>query len=138
MSEDNQIRIDKVRELLREKGDSPWPGEDDNTANIIGEHRYLSETLSDMEAKRRMSAMSRRGFLVGVVAALTGVLGWRWMSDETKGALLRRTLEFNEKVSQIFFRPTRLAPEFPLTSVSADRSNGAEGLEGEFDQAGWT
>ena len=82
--------------------------------------------------------MSRRGFLVGGVAALAGVLGWRWMSDETKGALLRRTFEFNEKVSQLFFRPTRLAPEFPLTSVSADRANCAEGLEGEFDTAAWT
>lgn len=138
MSEDKEIRLDKVRELLREKGDSVWPGGDENTANAIGEHRSLSEPLSDMEAKRRMAAMTRRGFLIGGVAALTGIFGWRWMSDETKGALLRRTFEFNEKVSQIFFRPTRLAPEFPLTSISADRGNGAEGLEGEFDPAVWT
>jgi DMSO/TMAO reductase YedYZ molybdopterin-dependent catalytic subunit len=138
MNDDNQIRIDKVRELLREKGGSIWPDGDDNTANVIGEQRYLSEPLSDAEAKRRMSAMSRRGFLVGGVAALTGIFGWRWRSDETKAALFRRTLEFNEKVSQIFYRPSRLAPEFPLTSISADRSNGAEGLEGEVDPATWT
>jgi DMSO/TMAO reductase YedYZ molybdopterin-dependent catalytic subunit len=60
------------------------------------------------------------------------------MSDETKAALLRRTFEFNEKVSQLFYRPTRLAPEFPLTSISPDRSNGAEGLENELDLSEWT
>lgn len=137
MSDDKQIRIDKVRELLREKGDSPWPDGDENTANVIGEHRYLSEPLADDEAKRRMSAMSRRGFLVGGVAALTGFFGWRWMSDETKGALLRRTFEFNEKVSRFFYRPSRLAPEFPLTSVSPERVNGMEGLEDEIDLSSW-
>src|ERR1043166_2396958 len=137
MSDDKQIRIDKVREFVREKGDSPWPGGDDNTANAIGEHRYLSEPLSDIEAKRRMTAMSRRGFLVCGVAALVGIFGWRWMSDETKTALLRRTFEFNEKVSQVFFRPTRLAPEFPLVNVSPERVNGMEGLEDEIDISNW-
>src|SRR4051794_16352822 len=116
MSEDNQIRIDKVRELLREKGDSVWPGGDENTANVLGEHRYLSEPLSETDAKSRMSARSRRGFLVGGVAALASVFGWRWMSDETKDALFRRTFEFNETIGQFFYRPSRRAPEFPQTS----------------------
>ena len=138
MSEDNQIRIDKVRELLREKGDSPWPGEDDNTANIIGEHRYLSEPLSDAEAKRRMTALSRRGFLVGGVAALTGFFGWRWMSDETKTNLYRRAFQFNERVSQIFYSPKRLSPEFALDKMTKpERANGFEGLDGELMTADW-
>jgi DMSO/TMAO reductase YedYZ molybdopterin-dependent catalytic subunit len=137
MSEDKQIRIDKVRELLREKGDSPWAGGSDNTANVIGEHRYLSEPVSDAEAKHRMSAMSRRGFLVGGVTALAGIFGWRWMSDETKASLFRRTFEFNEKVSQKFYSPTRLAPEFPLSSVSPERVNGMEGLEEDIDVSDW-
>ena len=138
MSDDNKIRIDQVRELVREKGDSPWTDGGENTANVLGEHRTLGEPLSDADAKRRMASMSRRGFLVGGVAALAGIFGWRWMKDETKTALLRRTFEFNERVSQIFFRPRRLAPEFPLTGVSPERLNGAEGMEGEFDPATWT
>ena len=85
-----------------------------------------------------MFERSRRGFLIGGVAALAGIFGWRWMSDETKTALLRRTFEFNEKVSQFFYRPARLAPEFPLASVSPERVNGMEGLEDEFDPAAWT
>lgn len=137
MTDDKQIRIDKVRELVREKGDSAWPGGDNNTANLIGEHRSLSDQLSDAEAKRRMAAMSRRGFLVGGVAALVGIFGWRWMSDEKKGALLGQTFEFNEKVSQFFYRPSRLAPEFPLTSVSPERVNGMEGIEDDLDISTW-
>lgn len=138
MSEDKQIRIDKVRELLHEKGDSVWPGNDENTANVIGEHRYLSEPVSESEAKRRMAAMSRRGFFVGGVAALAGIFGWRWLSDETKSALLRRTFEINERVSQIFYSPMRLAPEFSLDRVTKpERYNGGEGLEGDIAVADW-
>lgn len=140
MSENKEILLEKVREFEKRTGHTvdSFPDDPDNTASVLKEHRYLSEPLTPEEAKRQMFARSRRGFLVGGVAALTGIFGWRWMSDESKAALLRRTFEFNEKVSQIFFRPTRLAPEFPLASISADRGNGAEGLEGEFDPASWT
>ncbi len=140
MSDNKKILLEKVREFEARTGHTvdSFPDDPDNTASVLKEHRYLSEPVTPEEAKRQMFARSRRGFLVGGVAALTGILGWRWMPDETKVNLLRRTFEFNEKVSQIFYRPTRLAPEFPLTSISADRANGAEGLEGEFNPAVWT
>lgn len=137
MSDDKQIRIDKVRELQQEKGDRPWPGGGDNTANVVRERRYLSELLEETEAKRRMALKSRRGFLIGGFAALAGILGWRWVSDEAKGALFRRTFEFNEKVGHLFYRPSRLAPEFPLSSVSPERVNGLEGLGDDLDLATW-
>ena len=137
MSEDREIHIDSVRELVKEKGDSVWPGDDENTANVLGEHRELSEPLADDEAKRRMFARSRRGFLVGGAAALVGIFGWRWMSDETKAALFRRTFEFNERLSQIFYSPKRLAPEFPPDRITESRTNGLEGLESEIDLDAW-
>lgn len=140
MSENKEILLEKVREFEERTGHTvdSFPDDPDNTASVLKEHRYLSEPLTPEEAKQQMFGRSRRGFLVGGIAGLAGILGWRWMSDETKGALFRRTFEFNEKISQIFYRPTRLAPEFPLTSISPDRANGAEGLEGEFDPAVWT
>jgi hypothetical protein len=77
-----------------------------------------------------MFTRSRRGFLVGGVAALAGVFGWRWMGDETKAALLRRTFEFNERVSQIFYSPKSLAAEFPEARVTIPaRYNGPRGLK---------
>lgn len=137
MSEDREIHIDRVRELVKEKGDSVWPGGDDNTANVLSEHRELSAPLIDDEAKRRMYARSRRGFLVGGAAGLLAVFGWRWMSDETKAALYQRTFEFNERLSQIFYSPKRLAPEFPPDRTTEPRTNGLEGLESEIDLDAW-
>jgi DMSO/TMAO reductase YedYZ molybdopterin-dependent catalytic subunit len=137
VSEDREIHIDRVRELVAEKGDTVWPGGDDNTANVLGEHRELSELLTEDEATRRMFARSRRGFLVGGASALVGILGWRWMSDETKAVLFRRTFEFNERLSQIFYSPKRLAPEFPPDRITEARTNGLEGLESEIDLDAW-
>src|SRR5580765_248801 len=140
MSQDKEVLIEKVREFEKRTGHTvdSYPDDPQNTASVLKERRYLSKPLSAEAAKRQMFAMSRRGFLVGGVAALAGIFGWRWMPDETKTALLRRTFEFNERLSQIFYRPTRLAPEFRPEQVTAPRTNGMEGLEGEFDPAAWT
>ena len=131
MREKDEILVEKVRELQPEK-----PARPDNTAEILGEKRHLSERLTPDEARRRMVAMTRRNFIIGGAAAALGVFGWRWMSDETKTALLRRTFEFNERVSQTFYRPARLAPEFPGHPVTA-RVNGDAGMQGEFDPSSW-
>ena len=140
MSEDKKILLEKVREFEEHTGHTvdSYPDDPNNTASVLKEHRYLSEPLSPEEAKRQMFAKSRRGFLVGGVAALAGIFGWRWMSDETKANLFRRTFEFNERVSQIFYRPSRLAAEFPETRVTIPaRFNGAEGLDEVVDVSAW-
>jgi DMSO/TMAO reductase YedYZ molybdopterin-dependent catalytic subunit len=130
---DNEILVEKVRELERDE-----PEAAENTARILGEKRHLSDVLTETQARRRMSALSRRGFLVGGAAALIGVLGWRWMPDDAKYNLLRRTFEFNERVSQLFYRPARLAPEFAQSQITKpNRVNGDLGMTGEFDAASW-
>jgi DMSO/TMAO reductase YedYZ molybdopterin-dependent catalytic subunit len=136
MKKDDEILTDQVREF---RGVTPnaWPDDPENTATALKERRYLSEPVSEDEAKRRISAMSRRNFLIGGAAALLGIFGWRWMSDETKYNLLRSTFEFNESVSQFFYRPSRLAPEFPPERISPERVNGMLGLESELDLEAW-
>lgn len=140
MSEDKEILLEKVREFEARTGHTvdSFPEDPNNTASVLKERRYLSDPVSDEEAKRQMSARSRRSFLVGGAAAIIGVVGWKWMSDETKTDLYQSAFRFNEKVSQIFFRPTRRAKEFPPESVTAIRTNGFEGLEEELDLATWT
>src|SRR5438552_13098772 len=140
MSENSkEVLLEKVREFEARTGHTvdSYPNDPDNTASVLKEHRYLSEPLSPDEARRQMFARSRRGFLVGGAAALVGIFGWKWMSDETKTALMRRTFEFNEKVSQIFFSPKELATEFPPARITPPRTNGFEGLEGEIDPDAW-
>ena len=135
MSDEREtILTDEVREF-RQSSDVV---DKNNTASVMRERRVLSEPLSDEKARREMSRYSRRGFLVGGVAAFIGVFGWRWMSDETKDRLLRKTLELNERVSQTFYRPSRLAPEFPAAAVTdPTRINGGEGLSDGFDPSTW-
>ncbi len=133
MEDKTQVLVEQVRELRgRDESDR------ENTATILREKRYLSEPLSADEARRKMASMSRRNFLIGGAAAAFGILGWRWMSEETKTSLLRGTLEFNERVAQTFYKPTRLAPEFTGDEVTAPRVNGDAGMQGEFDPAAWT
>ena len=137
---ESEVLLDKVREIEAAKvkaENSDAPNLDrDNTAVILNEKRDLSEPLSDDEAKSEMSKRSRRGFLIGGATALVGIFGWRWMPDETKQNLLRRAFEFNEQVSQVFYNPKRLAPEFPPELAGA-RVNGMEGLSGDFNLADW-
>lgn len=133
MSGKEDILIEKVRELQRESS-----GAGRGTADVLGEKRHLSEPLTPDEARKKMAAMTRRNFLIGGAAAALGVFGWRWMSDETKTALLRRTFEFNERVSQVLYSPARLAKEFSGDKVTAARVNGDAGLKGEFDPSAWT
>ncbi len=138
---ESEVLVEKVREIETQKRQDETSAaalsDRDNTAKILNEKRDLSESLTDTEAKRRMSQKSRRGFLVGGAAALVGVFGWRWMPPETKDNLLRRTFEFNEKISQAFYRPQRLAPEFARERVGDLRVNGGEGMSEGFDAEKW-
>ncbi len=131
MSSDmDEILLDQARGFEKQRSGH-------STADILGEKRELGPPLSEQDARRQMGQRTRRSFLVGGLAAIGGIFGWRWLSDETKAALYRRSFEFNERVSQMFFRPTQLAREFTPSEITQDRLNGEIGMEGEFDPAGW-
>ncbi len=133
MSDDNEILVEQVRELPREQDDGL-----DNTAQILGERRRLSEPMDPDEARKEMHRRSLRTFLFGGATAAVGFLAWRWMPNEWKWNTFRRTFEFNEKVSNFFYRPTRLAPEFSRSEISPRRVNGFAGMETELDAEQWT
>jgi DMSO/TMAO reductase YedYZ molybdopterin-dependent catalytic subunit len=127
---DDKALLDELR------GDDAG-GDGRGTAGLLGERRVLGPELTDDEARRQMLRRSRRSFLVGGIAALGGWLSWMTLSDATKGALYRRAFEFNERVSQMFFTPRRLAKEFRPDQVTEVRVNGDIGLTGELDAAAW-
>lgn len=135
-----EILLEKVREFEKRTGHTTdsYPHESNNTASILKEKRHLSEPLAPDEAKRQMFARSRRTFITGGAAAIIGVLGWRWMSDETKTGLYEQAFRFNERVSGLFYSPKQLAAEFPIDQVTIPaRVNGGEGLDGEISAADW-
>lgn len=121
----------------REK-DPKWPGGKENSANVLNERRSVSEELSDAEARKMLASESRRGFLLGGAAALVGVLGWRWMPEETKVSFLQKVFRFNETVASAFYRPAHLATEFPAEKITRPaRVNGMLGIESEIDLDSW-
>jgi DMSO/TMAO reductase YedYZ molybdopterin-dependent catalytic subunit len=140
MSEEKEILLERVREFEARTGHTvdSFPDDPNNTASALNERRYLSEPMADEEARRQMSAKSRRSFLAGGAAAIIGIMGWRWMDNETKTRLFRRAFEFNEKVSLAFFSPKQLAKEFRPDKVTPARTNGFAGIEGELDVSAWT
>jgi len=125
------VLLDNVREL--KDGNSS----EENTAVLLQEKRRLSEPLSDDEAKRRMRRLSRRGFLIGGAAAVFGYLGYGWLKQPENFPVFQRVLKFNEDLSQLYYSPKHLAPEFPRSSISMARVNGGEGMNDDFDPATW-
>jgi DMSO/TMAO reductase YedYZ molybdopterin-dependent catalytic subunit len=98
----------------------------------------LTGAVADQEMRR----LTRRGFIVGVGAALAGLGAWRWLTaaapDDGLPWPLRRMLRFNEDLAQGLGGPRQLAPTFSADSVQGlPRTNGQIGLSGVIDRAAW-
>jgi hypothetical protein len=93
------------------------------------------------EVRRRMRRQTRRSFLVGGMAALAGVGGWRWLTSRREEDGIpwpfRRTLEINEQLARDFFRRDRLAPTFSPELARVDRVNGDAGMDDDIDIDAW-
>jgi hypothetical protein len=96
---------------------------------------------NDVEVERQIHRMSRRSLIWGA-GAIFGVYGfWDWLAtrrdDDGIPWPLRRVLEINEQFARDYFRPSRLAPQFPLSAGTTPRANGDIGLSDDFDPEGW-
>ena len=129
--EKSDILLEKVRELEDRRADG------ENTATTLGEKQRLTEPLTDEEARRRMKSLSRRGFLIGGATAVLGYLGYGWLKQPENFSIFQRVLKFNEDLSQLYYSPKHLAPEFPKSRISMARVNGGEGMNDDFDPATW-
>ena len=89
----------------------------------------------------RLRRLSRRGFVVGGAAALTGLTGWRWLvtrSDEDGLPWpFRRVLGLNESLARAVFRSSSSASEFPRSAAREPRVNGQIGIDPSIDPASW-
>lgn len=84
---------------------------------------------------------TRRSFIGLGLAGLAGLAGWRYLlhTPEADGIPvgLRKVLDFNARLTQDYYKNTRLAPEFAKSRARALRTNGDVGLGGDFDPAAW-
>jgi len=136
--ESSEILLEKVREIEEQKATaSAARPEQENTAILLREEKRFTPPLDDAEAKRRMRAMSRRGFLIGGAAAVFGYLGYGWLKQPENNGIFTKAFRLNEDLSQDYFSAKHLAPEFPLEMAREPRYNGDIGLNGDFEPADW-
>ena len=143
---DAEILIEKVREIEAAKREKEAVEaknleakklEKENTSKILGEKMEYTPVMSDDEAKKDMARRSRRGFLIGGASAVFGILGYQWLRQPEQNWIYHRAFEFNESVSQLYYSPARLAPEFARARVGDLRVNGGEGMSEGFDPNTW-
>ena len=96
-----------------------------------------AEEAALAEARRR----SRRAFIGLGLASLAGIGGWRWLisqpADQGIPHPLREALDANSRLSQAYFKETRLAPEFARSRARTPRKNGDVGLDEALDPTTW-
>ena len=96
---------------------------------------------NDAAVQGELRRMSRRGFLTFGGGALAGYAAWKWLRLRPKeGGVewpLRRGFQFDEKVAEAYFRPSRLTPTFPASAITKARINGGLGLTQNYDVASW-
>ena len=139
----NEIKADKIEsDEIKTKDSEVVEAESktddkENTARILNENKRIGKPLDDDEAKRLMTGYSRRGFLVGGAAAVFGYLGYGWLRKPENTEIFTKTFRLNENLSQLYYSPNRLAPEFSRDQISPPRVNGGIGFNEDFDLANW-
>jgi hypothetical protein len=86
---------------------------------------------------REMARLTRRSFLAGGTAALTGGAIWEWIRtrrlDNGVPWPLRSGLNTDEELTRDYFREVRLAKTFPPDAIESARPNGSIGIEDDPD-----
>ena len=89
-----------------------------------------------------MRRLTRRGFARGAVAAVGGLLGWKWLRSRSDADgvpwPLRSVLRLNERLWGGAYSNGRLAPEFPADRAGEPKVNGKYGWPDATDPAAWT
>lgn len=95
----------------------------------------------DLDTRKELSRLTRRGFLTAAVAAGAGYAGWKWLRTRPRVEgvewPLRRMLENNETLARAYFDPDRLSPQFRREDLTRARLNGRLGLQSPIDLDAW-
>ncbi|MBC8156288.1 MAG: molybdopterin-dependent oxidoreductase, partial [Bacteroidetes bacterium] len=102
-------------------------------------HKPLREELTTDQQIRRRTLKAMLGF---GVASLVPVGVWQWVRSQPNAAgipaPLRSLLNTNEKIANVYFSPTHLAPTYPANrAANPPRTNGMDGLRSPVERAGY-
>ena len=102
--------------------------------NVLNHKPLREEEPTNQQIRRRiLKAMLGFG-----AASLVPVGIWQWVAHQPDAdgipAVLRNLLNTNERIANVYFSPTHLAPTYPANqAANPPRTNGMEGLDGEVD-----
>jgi DMSO/TMAO reductase YedYZ molybdopterin-dependent catalytic subunit len=103
------------------------------------EHRQL--VLEPRELERELGKRTRRGFLVGGIAAALGVGGYEWLTrtgqEDGTPWPQRRVLDLNRKLAHAYLSDGHLMPSYSAQEITYLKPNGDVGLGADFDPASW-
>jgi DMSO/TMAO reductase YedYZ molybdopterin-dependent catalytic subunit len=98
---------------------------------MTNRHREL--TLDEKDAQKRLRALTRRGFLVGGLAAAAGFGAYEWLTGADEVGEIpwpqRAVMDFNGKLSQGYLSDARRVPTYPPNRIGKLKANGGEGLD---------
>lgn len=102
-------------------------------------HKPLREELTTDQQIRRRTLKAMLGF---GIASLVPVGVWQWVKSQPNAAgipaPLRAALNTNEKIANIYFSPTHLAPTYPANrAANPPRTNGKDGLHSPVVEEGY-
>jgi DMSO/TMAO reductase YedYZ molybdopterin-dependent catalytic subunit len=89
--------------------------------------------VTDEEARNELRKRTRRGFLIGGVAAAVSIGGYEWMKsrqgDDGIPHLERRVLDANGRLARGYVSDDHLMPTFPAAAVRPLKPNGEIGVD---------
>jgi DMSO/TMAO reductase YedYZ molybdopterin-dependent catalytic subunit len=94
------------------------------------------------ELTQELRQQSRRGFLIGGVAAVAGFAGYQWLTkagdEDGVPWPQRRVLDLNEKLAHAYLSDRHLMPEYSADRITYLKPNGDYGLGSDLDLDSWT
>jgi DMSO/TMAO reductase YedYZ molybdopterin-dependent catalytic subunit len=103
--------------------------------------RQRNLILPEEEAQQKLKRLTRRGFLVGGVAAVAAFGGYEWVTRSGQIEEVpwpqRDVLNFNAKIAKGYLNYSHQMPTFPPHRIGVIKPNGGEGLDDPIDVNAW-
>jgi DMSO/TMAO reductase YedYZ molybdopterin-dependent catalytic subunit len=98
-------------------------------------------TLPEQEAKQKLKRLTRRGFLVGGIAAVAGVGGFEWLTRTGQIGDVpwpqRAILDFNGKLAEAYLSDSHLMHTFTPDKIGDLKANGELGMDDDDELKTW-
>ncbi len=107
----------------------------------MNERQHPELQISPEDAQRTLARKTRRGFLVGGIAAVAGIAGYKWVTgtDREDGIPWpeRKILDTNAKLSAGLLSDQHRMKQYPPARIGGVKPNGNIGLETPLKRADW-